>query len=126
MIAALHSFLLISMDFVHYKSIVSAMIEVVLHDILSLQMWRCTYPGCGILLKSKSTYREHMNRHCGKYLYYCPYCEKGLSRSNDVLRHMKNKHTGVYTYHCNKCHQDFSKLTDLTYHMKNTVCHMPQ
>ena len=77
----------------------------------------CSYPGCGIILKSKHTYQQHVKRHMGIYQFQCPYCNKGINRTNDMKEHLKKYHTGIRGFHCIKCQQEFTSVHQLKDHL---------
>ena len=82
----------------------------------------CTYPGCGAILKFKTNFAPHMRKHLGIYQYYCPYCNKGLSATNDIKKHLRIHHTGLYGYHCNKCKKEFENVHRLKDHLAQKSC----
>ena len=62
-------------------------------NILMFQMYACTYTGCQAIFKSKSGLYMHHNRHLGKYMYNCPYCDKGIHSTDMLKGHLKKYHT---------------------------------
>ena len=63
-----------------------------------------------------------MKRHKGVYLYYCPYCNKGINSTTDTKEHIRVHHTGLNGYHCRKCGKEFQHLSDLKSHIDADSC----
>ena len=74
--------------------------------------------GCGATFKTKLGLKRHMDRHCGVYQYYCPYCKKGISGTTDTKYHIKKYHTGLLGFHCANCMQDLQTIHKLKKHLE--------
>lgn len=42
---------------------------------------------CDKTYKDKNVLQGHMQRHSGKFRYYCDVCKKGFTCSNAVMKH---------------------------------------
>ena len=82
----------------------------------------CTFPGCGAVFNHKSNRHHHMKRHQGIYAYQCPYCNKGLSATNDIKHHLKSHHTGLWGFHCIRCGTEFKNVHKLKAHLAENNC----
>lgn len=85
---------------------------------LILLQKRCTFPGCPAVFTSRSGFKRHILRHQGIYPYHCPYCDKGLSCTNDIKKHLKSVHTGQYGFHCVSCLQQLDSVHALKAHIE--------
>ena len=90
--------------------------------LFQVSVYPCTYAGCGAKFRSKSGLYMHNKRHFGLYMYYCPYCNKGIQSTERVKDHLKKQHTGLYGYHCNKCRQELQDVHLLKKHIEENVC----
>ena len=84
--------------------------------------YHCTFGGCGACLSTRRGFQMHMKRHLGIYQYQCPYCNKGLSATNDIKYHLRSEHTGMFGIHCNLCRQEFDNVRLLKAHLEANVC----
>ena len=88
-------------------------------------MYLCTHENCGKVIKTQLGFKRHLERHQGIYQYYCPYCRKGLSSTNDIKEHLHKQHTGILGYSCIKCRQEFQTVHVLKDHLDQNDCSIP-
>jgi len=60
-----------------------------------------------------------MEMHKGLYAYYCKFCGRGFSATNNLKGHLA-KHTGIKAFMCHICKKRFSYGNILKEHIKKS------
>ena len=73
-----------------------------------------TCPVCYKEFTTKSSVQYHMQRHTGRFSYWCELCQRGFPIYNRYKEHM-DKHKGI-TYPCLSCDKRFKTKETLRFH----------
>lgn len=94
------------------------LIFVICFQILMSPMdmpYQCTQ--CSAKFRYKNNLLKHERKHVGIFQYYCPYCGKGMSATNNLKVHLKSHHTGISAYLCVYCQKDCGTVHQLKQHL---------
>lgn len=84
--------------------------------------WKCEFPGCESVLKSRRNLREHfffmhkMSKEERDEKFRCDICGKGLSSYSALNSHKKTLHLKIKEFECEKCKKPFSTKATLQRH----------
>ncbi|KOB67340.1 putative zinc finger protein 45-like protein [Operophtera brumata] len=71
---------------------------------------------CSIVLKSKSSFKNHMKRHSGIKAYACEICPKSFYTQSELCNHKTKVHLKTKTYKCEICDYTTSTSSALKTH----------
>ena len=77
----------------------------------------CTVSECGIKVKTRKAYEEHMKLHDTAKPFMCSLetCQKRFAQYSSLQKH-ERIHTGCKPYICNECGKAFTQLSNLKRH----------
>ncbi|XP_071037047.1 transcription factor IIIA [Parasteatoda tepidariorum] len=89
------------------------------------KMFRCTLPGCSLILKTKATLMKHQDVFHPKKearKFKCSECSEEFVKRSMLVRH-KYTHSGVKEFKCSEpgCNKSFSMPSRLKSHVKSHV-----
>jgi len=89
----------------------------------SVNLYRCSEPGCDKTFSRPSRLETHMLAHTGERPFKCDQCEKDFTRNAHLKRHKLVNHQGVKAVSpsnisCDQCHSKFANQYSLKKHVK--------
>jgi len=89
----------------------------------SVNLYRCSEPGCDKTFSRPSRLETHMLAHTGERPFRCDQCDKDFTRNAHLKRHLQVNHQGIKAispanFQCDKCDSTFANQYSLKKHFK--------
>jgi len=89
----------------------------------SVNLYRCSEPGCDKTFSRPSRLETHMLAHTGERPFKCNQCDKDFTRNAHLKRHVLVNHQGLKavsskSFKCEKCDTNFANQYSLKKHCK--------
>jgi len=89
----------------------------------SVNVYRCSEPGCDKTFSRPSRLETHLLAHTGERPFRCDQCDKDFTRNAHLKRHKQVNHQGVKTvtpesFRCGQCDSLFANQYSLKKHVK--------